>query len=336
MSCDKAIVVTTIQLPTASVRRLAELRPDWRFVVAGDRKTPADWHCPGVEYWSIEAQERLGEFARLLPLNHYARKNLGYLAAMRQGARIIYETDDDNLAYDHLLATVERDVAGTRCAQSGWVNVYRHFTDARVWPRGFPLELLNGSFESGVTGEEVRVACPVQQFLADGDPDVDALFRLTQSQEILFRPGSVILGAGSYCPFNSQNTLWWDDAFPLLYLPSHVSFRMTDIWRSYVAQVCLFRAGHHLAFREATVFQDRNAHDLMRDFRDEVAGYLNNLRIVPMLEALDLSPAPEDMGENLRVCYRALVEAGIVPQAELPLVDGWLAEVGQIALESAA
>jgi hypothetical protein len=337
MSESKAIVVTTVQMPTASVRRLAELRPDWLFVVVGDRKTPADWHWPGVEYLSMEAQERLGDFSRAIPSNHYARKNLGYLVAMRRGAQVIYETDDDNLPNDDLLATVERKVFGTRCEQLGWVNVYRHFTDVRVWPRGFPLELLNQSFEANVvTGSEEWVACPVQQFLADGDPDVDAVFRLTQSQVIHFRSGTLILGAGSYCPFNSQNTIWWGDAFPLLYLPSYVPFRMTDIWRSYVAQVCLYRAGHHLVFRGATVFQDRNAHDLLRDLRDEVPGYLNNQRIMRILQALNLSSAPQDMGENLRTCYRALVSAEIIPPAELLLVDGWLGEVKQIAADLAA
>jgi STELLO glycosyltransferases len=337
VSREKAIVVTTIQLPTAGVRRLTELRPDWFFVVVGDRATPVDWHWPGVEYLSMEAQQGLGEFARALPPNHYARKNLGYLQAMRRGAEVIYETDDDNLPYDHLLATVERQVSGPSCEQQGWVNVYRHFTDMRVWPRGFPLELLNAAFQVKLaTRPRAKVVCPIQQFLADGDPDVDAIFRLTQSQVIRFRPGTLILGPGSYSPFNSQNTIWWEEAFPLLYLPGHVPFRMTDIWRSYVAQTCLYRAGHYLAFREATVFQDRNAHDLLRDFRDEVPGYLNNQRIMKILEALDLSRAPQDMVENLRLCYRALVRSGIMVEAELPLVDAWLREVQAVRVDPVA
>jgi hypothetical protein len=31
---------------------------------------------------------------------------------------------------------------------------------------------------------------------------------------------------------------------PLLYLPSHCCFRMTDIWRSFIAQRCLWELGH--------------------------------------------------------------------------------------------
>jgi hypothetical protein len=39
------------------------------------------------------------------------------------------------------------------------------------------------------------------------------------------------------------------------------------------------------------------------------------------------------MGENLGICYRVLVEAEIIPQAELLLVDGWLTEIKRIASE---
>ena len=99
------------------------------------------------------------------------------------------------------------------------------------------------------------------------------MYRLTIEAETKFNPNTIILGGGTICPFNSQNTLWWPEAYPLLYLPSFVSFRMTDIWRSFVAQVCLYQTGKHLAFRDATVYQTRNEHSLIKDFKDEVPGY---------------------------------------------------------------
>ena len=34
--------------------------------------------------------------ANLLPKNHYTRKNLGYLYAIKNGADAIIDTDDDN------------------------------------------------------------------------------------------------------------------------------------------------------------------------------------------------------------------------------------------------
>ncbi|MHC4265647.1 MAG: STELLO glycosyltransferase family protein, partial [Planctomycetota bacterium] len=68
---------------------------------------------------------------------------------------------------------------------------------------------------------------------ADDNPDVDAVYRLTQRLPLTFRKDRrLALGNGSKCPFNSQNTTWFPDAYPLLYLPAYCSFRMTDIWRS--------------------------------------------------------------------------------------------------------
>ena len=37
-----------------------------------------------------------------------------------------------------------------------------------------------------------------------------------------------MLGSGTISPFNSQNTLFTRAVFPLLYLPTYVTFRFTD------------------------------------------------------------------------------------------------------------
>ena len=40
----------------------------------------------------------------------------------------------------------------------------------------------------------------------------------------------------AYSPFNSQNTIWFKEIFPLLYLPVSCSMRATDIIRGLVAR----------------------------------------------------------------------------------------------------
>jgi hypothetical protein len=82
--------------------------------------------------------------------------------------------------------------------------------------------------------------------------------------------------------------------------------------------------GWSILFHEANVWQDRNDHSLMRDFADEVPGYLNNRAICAKLAELDLQPGAEAMAENLRLCYGALTDAGWVGKEELPLLDAWL------------
>src|SRR5262249_51696595 len=90
-------VLTTIQPPPPCVRSLAAAlaRVEGQFLVLGDRKGPAQFPLPGADYYPLEAQRRLPfRLAGLLPVDHYTRKNLGYLLAVAAGAASLYETDD--------------------------------------------------------------------------------------------------------------------------------------------------------------------------------------------------------------------------------------------------
>jgi len=112
-----------------------------------------------------------------------------------------------------------------------------------------------------------------------------------------------------------------------MYLPSFVSFRMTDIWRSFIAQRCLWAMGYGVVFHGPEMFQERNPHNLLRDFEQEIPGYLGNSKICVLLEGLRLSSKPGDAGDNLYRCYEALIAGGFVPAEELALVRAWLQDV---------
>jgi hypothetical protein len=327
-------VVTTIQPPTPSMERLARaLAPEGIPLLAvGDRKGPAAFELAGAELVPLAAQASLPfRLAPLLPVGHYARKNLGYLLAIARGAERIYETDDDNAPLAGWWPRPLR-VEGARLARGdGWLNVYRLFGGGDLlWPRGLPLDRIRAGAGDAVSGP-VDLDAPVQQGLADGSPDVDAIWRLVLDRDVRFGPGApVALAPGTYCPFNSQTTWWWPEAFPLLYLPSFCSFRMTDIWRSFVAQRCLWELGRSLVFHPAEVIQERNPHRLMRDFEDEVSGYLGNEAIARLLDGLPLRPGPGALAENVRACWAALVRAGHVGEGELPLVEAWLGDLAAL------
>jgi hypothetical protein len=327
-----ALVITTINSPSESVKRLAEIAGKWNVIVVGDKKTPAVWSCPGVNFVSVESQLVLDlALASKCRFNSYTRKNLGYLLAMAQGAQVIAETDDDNTPYCDFLTDVNSDVSARLVTSKGWVNIYTLFTPIRIWPRGFPLSDIIHSYEKALEcAEPTMHHCAVRQFLADGDPDVDAIYRLTQSGEVLFATGSYVLDAGTYCPFNSQNTVWSEEAFHLMYLPGFVTFRMTDIWRSLIAQVCLHAVGGKVAFHGPTVYQHRNSHALLRDFADEVPGYLRNEEILDALCSVKLAADPARTADNLLACYEKLISLNIVSKDELPLLEAWSADIARI------
>ncbi len=331
----RALVVTTINSPNKALRLLAEGARTHRvpFVVVGDTKTPPDFELDSAEYLSVAEQvKRFPGFCRVLPLKHYARKNIGYLVAMQQGATEIQETDDDNIPYPEFWGRspdeVEVDAinADSSCA---WFNVYSLFTDTGIWARGFPLQFLNAlaAQERQTSAQTCRGL--ILQGLANGNPDVDAVYRLTKPLPLTFSPRNpVLLAPGVWSPFNSQNTIFRREVFPLLYLPSRCSFRMTDIWRSFVAQRCLWEAGEGVVFHSATVYQERNEHDLLRDFADEVPGYLMNDRIRRVLE--DCALDKQDALRNLSLCYESLVKQDLLPRDELPIVASWRSEVEKI------
>jgi len=301
---------------------------DCPLLVVGDKKGPSDYALSNAELLTYEAQLKLPyRLAKLLPTNHYSRKNIGYLIANTHGAEMLYETDDDNAPLPSWTWR-QPEVTARHLNGFGWMNVYKLFSSESIWPRGLPLTHTQ-TIPSVETPETTRVAqALIQQGLANGSPDVDAIWRLLRDSHITFQNAtSVMLSKEQWCPFNSQSTWWCIQAFPLLYLPSFCSFRMTDVWRSFIAQRCLWAFGSSVAFHSAEVFQERNVHDLMRDFKDEVPGYLQNDKIASILTTLKLDSDPQSIGANLLTCYDRLISAGIFPSEELPLVQAWIADL---------
>jgi hypothetical protein len=300
------------------------------FIVIGDTKSPDDFKLDGCDFYSIPQQNKLQfELAKVLPLGHYARKNLGYLIAMQKGANIIIETDDDNWPMENFWDDKPKEAISLHLENKGWVNVYKYFSEQIIWPRGFALEHIQNSVPKVKTPTSVN--CPIQQGLADDNPDVDAIYRLLMPLPIRFKKAwDVSLGNNSICPFNSQNTKWFKEAFPLLYLPSFCSFRMTDIWRSFVAQRIAWTCDWSILFHQATVKQERNEHNLMIDFKDEVPGYLNNAMIVSSLNELNLKTGTNNIENNLVKCYERLIDIGVIEKKEMKTLSAWINDVQKI------
>lgn len=324
------LVITTISAPNEAIEQFLELlSPTWEIVIVGDNKTPdAAWKDAGVHYLSMDRQlELFGDFARFAPGNHYSRKNFGYLYAIMNGAQCILETDDDNYPYADFGRQRSALLKGRLAGGGDWVNVYRHFTAEHIWPRGLPLDALTST--GRISQLDKPVSCPIQQFLVDGDPDVDAIYRLVfpdAAVTFVQERAPVIMDKHTWVPFNSQNTVFFQQALSLLYLPHYVTFRMTDIWRSFVAQCALWPFDGHLAFHTSTAQQLRNEHNLSQDFEQEVPGYLGNRSIAThlgqQLQALASEPESDliSLAEGL---WSSMIDAGFIPEQERTLIEHW-------------
>lgn len=105
---------------------------------------------------------------------------------------------------------------------------------------------------------------------------------------------------------------------------------MTDIWRSFITQRILWTCGWSLLFHNSSVYQERNEHNLMKDFSDEIPGYNNNDRICQLLMELDLRNGQDKIAENMIICYSKLIDAGFVGSAEMSLLEAWIGDVDRI------
>lgn len=263
---------------------------------------------------------------------------LGYLLAGRAGCSHVRETDDDNIPLADFYVDPPSSIQA-RVAEPvhGWVNIYSYFTKRFIWPRGFPLERLHdiGRHACPTFGEREVSGPLVFQALADGDPDVDAIYRLTAPDhtEVHFaREPALLVSADSWTPFNSQATTWPIELLPLMYLPSTCSFRMTDIWRSFVAQRLMPSFGAQLVITPATVFQERNVHDLMRDFSDEIQGYTGYERFIHCLKSTPIKGERNSVLDDLRRLYEALIGAGFFTEEEMPILEAWICDVSGLSL----
>jgi len=323
------IVITSINPPNKSIKSFAKLK-DYNLLVVGDKKTPLDWQYEGVKFISVMEQSKsLFKLTEKLPFNHYSRKMIGYLEAIKSGAEFIIDTDDDNIPYDTFnfpsfdgtFDLVEKDC--------GFINIYQFFTDLKIWPRGLPLHLIKNDFKTKLKIGKKTARVGIWQGLADNDPDVDAIYRLTSDNPCVFNKRQpIVLDVNTICPFNTQNTKIIKELFPLLYLPSSVTFRYTDILRGLVAQPIMWQYGYLLGFSEATVTQERNPHDYFKDFISEIPMFLTCEKVIETVSvALN---ANAGLSDNLYNSYEALLKEKIVDSSELICLEAWISDLEKI------
>jgi STELLO glycosyltransferase-like protein len=335
MNANKALIITSIFAPNDAMKVFAAscAKKNIQFIVIGDKKSPEEFTLQGCNYYSIHQQSELPfSLSKLLPANTYARKNIGYLIAVSNNVEVIVETDDDNFPQRTFWKNTSINYSSYHVEDHGWLNVYAYFIKQKVWPRAFPLEHINDAVPPLADFHFKENICPVQQGLADDNPDVDAIFRLVNMLPVKFKKSpSIALGKNTMCPFNSQNTKWFKPAFPLLYLPTHCSFRMTDIWRSFVAQRIFWENNWSVLFHKPTVYQLRNDHDILKDFKDEIPGYLNNRALMETLMSLKLKPGEVNIIDNLKKCYDSIIEMGLIGEDEMPLLNAWCTDINELS-----
>lgn len=312
-------IITTINAETKAIREFKKYNS--HIVVVADEKTPLYNETENFTFLSLKKQSYSKfQLAKKLPFSHYARKNLGYLHAIAQGATVIFDTDDDNIPkknWNHH----EDFCTNILSSSKRFLNVYRYFTDDHIWPRGYPIDevLINNSHQL-TTNSRCKIG--VWQSVVNGDPDVDAIYRLVIGKPVKFGNKSpVAVAKGNYAPFNSQATTWFKKVFPLMYLPATVSFRFTDILRGYIAQRIMWGSDFYVGWCSPTVYQVRNKHNLLKDFHDEIECYTLIKKLVQIIDSVILEG---DFYQKIYKIYNELTNKNVIKTEELELIKLWI------------
>jgi hypothetical protein len=285
------IVTTTINSPTEATHRFAKIANDkgFKLVIAGDLKTPHDeYHALAdkygkdtIHYLTPERQDHLfPTLSETIGWRTIQRRNVGYAYAyLHTDADVIATVDDDNIPYSNWGENV---LVGEDVEYDCYLNKSCEYFDPlsitkdnHVWHRGYPIQHLQIRHNNEYRGPAVK-RCLVQAMLWDGDPDIDAMARLTHKPCVRYNDIVRPYGSTQLAPFNSQNTFLHRSVMPFYAVLPYVG-RMDDIWGAYIMQSYF---PNSVVYDVATVYQDRNVQDLVTNLENEVIGYRNTLKLI--------------------------------------------------------
>lgn len=353
--CSKWAVLTTIFEPSEAVFRQVKLK-NWCLVIVFDKKSPKTYNTGWEEGHGNKAVVHLrtdeqiamdSSFVNRIPWNHFGRKNIGYFYAIAHGAKVIWDFDDDNILkisrtaektspdIDKIIPDDSTELTSVLEPKDHKWPTYNPYPSLGAptlpsWPRGLPLDDIKLPNCSVTPLHEVRLkasSIAVLQSLADKQPDVDAIFRITMPIPFNFKETKVnkhlMIPKGALTPYNAQATLHFQPGFFGMFLPITVTGRVSDIWRSYISQRLFWDVGLQVGFiSHPLVIQERNVHSNIGDLTSEWDLYTKSKQLVTFLEGW--KGKGRTIVERTEELWVALYEHQYVESDDVELVQLWL------------
>ena len=269
-------------------------------IVVPDRKTPsraysrcAEISAKGLQTCcpTIEEQETflrsVGLRPDTIPYDSDNRRNVGYLMAYARAADFLISIDDDNFCRpdedffaEHAVVCGAESVQTVAESATGFYNICALLemeNPGPVYARGFPYRFRHQDERPQRVGRSVSVHMNAGLWLID--PDIDGITWLVANPRVrAFRGESLVLGARTWSPVNTQNTALRHDAIPAYYyirmgypLSGMPIDRYGDIFSGYFAQACVRHLGGSIRVGTPVAEHKRNSHNYMKDATNEWA-----------------------------------------------------------------
>lgn len=294
------IATTTINKPTKALKVFAKNK-NCKLIVALDKKSK-NFNLKNCIVLSPEYQEKKWKkLSNLIGWNCIQRRNFAILEAYERGAEAIALIDDDNIPKSNWFKNIlvnKKTTANEVVVNKPIFDPIGYTNYKNLWHRGYPLELVEGRRYK--KKKKKNIFFDIQANFWDGDPDIDAVCRMLFHPECKFEKKYFPFYSKKISPFNSQNTIISRKVVKDYFLFPHVG-RMDDIWASFY----VLSKNYKVIYCEPTVYQDRNVHNLIKDFKNEIIGYVNSADLV------------EDLLKNSNNIYKYL------PKKSCQAFDEW-------------
>ena len=272
------IATTTINKPTKALKLFAKNK-NCKLIVALDKKSKKFDLKNSIVLSTKYQEKKWPKLSKLVGWNCIQRRNFAILEAFERGAEVIALIDDDNIPYSNWFKNIYINKQ-IKCKE---IKTNKKIFDPvgytnhpNLWHRGLPLELVNN--RKYKADKKKLIKPDIQANFWNGDPDIDAVCRMIFKPECNFKKNLFPFFSKKISPFNSQNTLIARKVIKDYFLFPHIG-RMDDIWASFYVT----SKKYSVLYNEPTVYQQRNVHNLIKDFKDEYIGYVNSLKLVESL-----------------------------------------------------
>ena len=322
-----ALCTTTIHIP-----RVLDLYraydPDVTCYVASDehpQQALYDYCANGICFLEPRYQINEWKCGSVLPWKSLSRRNLAFLAALKDGADIVISVDDDNMPmsesyfwdYEHIFETPFNGLAAS--SDTHWFDPGQLLVP-QTKHRGIPHGRHRHRYET-VTNAKIGAAAG----LVLGDPDIDATTRIEHYPDIhqvsQLAHSGVIVSHCIHAVFNSQNSAVLREFVPAWFMPPGVG-RHDDIFASLIVQRVMRDRGYHVHFGRPFAWQQRNEHNLISDLRKEIDGYENVVKLADLLDRMAISG--ESVIDDVRTIYDALDHTDYIPKQAIVAAMAWL------------
>ena len=199
----------------------------------------------------------------------YFRKSIGYLYAIENGAKEIYEIDEELEFNDSSFLNIKfknNYISYVSRKDNLMINPYPHFGYRNIWPRGFKINDIGRQINNNyylINSSNIFFKPLIFQGMINLIPDIDSIFSLTRkkfentysftsskSYPLLYFPDN-------YIPINSKNTKYLYEIFPLLIFPISLDETIADIWRGYLKQYFAWKIEGTVIYHDSNIFRKK-------------------------------------------------------------------------------